>query len=50
MIVVCREMSWDYYTYVAQPVFFLEAVKQFLVDEQRAKMKVFKESQRKTRR
>jgi hypothetical protein len=38
-------MGWDYYTYVAQPVFFLEAVKDFLVKEQRAKLEALKQQQ-----
>lgn len=40
-------MGWDYYTYMSQPTFFLEAVKDFMVEEQKAKLKAMKESERK---
>lgn len=36
-------MGWDYYTYMSQPLFFLEGVKDFLVKEQKAKVKALKE-------
>lgn len=47
MIVICREMGWDYYTYMSQPLFFLESVKDFLAKEQKEKMKIYKEHQMK---
>lgn len=40
-------MGWDYYVYASQPLFFLDAVKQFLKEEQQAKMKAYKESEMK---
>lgn len=40
-------MGWDYYTYMSQPVFFLEAVKDFMIKEQKAKIKALKEANRK---
>lgn len=33
MIVICREMGWDYFTYVRQPSFFLGAIKDHMVRE-----------------
>lgn len=47
MIVICREMGWDYYTYMSQPLFFIESVKDFLLEEQKAKLKAIKEQNRK---
>jgi len=38
-------MGWDYYMYMSQPTFFLEAVKDFLVKEQKAKMDAIKKAQ-----
>lgn len=39
-------MGWDYYTYVAQPVFFVEAVKDFMLREIKAREKAVKDSKR----
>ena len=40
-------MGWDYYTYMSQPVVFVDAVRTFLVKEQKAKLKAYKDAQRK---
>ena len=37
MIYICREFGWDYYTYIAQPVWFIQNVLQFLYRENQEK-------------
>lgn len=39
MIYICREFGWDYHTYMAQPVWFLEHVLQFLDTENKEREK-----------
>jgi hypothetical protein len=33
MAYVCREMGWDYWTYMSQPVFFVRTVESIMKKE-----------------
>lgn len=42
-------MGWDYYTYMVQPIFFVEAVKDFLIRERKAELKAIQNRERESR-
>lgn len=42
-------MGWDYYTYQSQPTFFIQAIKDMLLDEQKERLKALKEQQKEIR-
>ena len=37
-------MGWDYYTYMSQPVFFVDAVRDFLAAQQKAMLEEIKKN------
>lgn len=38
-------MGWDYYTYQSQPTFFVNAIKEMMLEEQKERIKQLKEAQ-----
>ncbi len=33
MVVICREMGWDYYQFINQPIWFIQAIDEMLYEE-----------------
>jgi len=48
--VVCKEMGWDWHTYMAQPPFFIEEISIIMNQEAQKTNKETKNAQRKGRR
>lgn len=41
MVTICQEFGWDFYTYMAQPTWFLQIIKEkMLRDDKEAQMKM----------
>lgn len=40
-------MGWDYFTYMSQPVFFIDAIKEFFIQEHKAQRDALRKQQEK---
>lgn len=48
MVTICQEFGWDYYTYMNQPSFFIQIVKEKLIrDNKESEMKMRNNSRKK---
>lgn len=47
--VVCKEMGWDWYTYMAQPPFFIEEILLIMGQEQAKEKREMQTAERKGR-
>lgn len=41
MVMICQEFKWDFYTYMNQPTYFIELIKEKLIrDNKEAEMQI----------